>query len=59
MLRKGSSEKWPDQLEALTGSRDMDVQPLLDYFKPLDEFLDKQLANEKPGWTFNGKMIVH
>ena len=57
MLQKGSSEKWPDQLEALTGSRDMDVQPLLDYFKPLNEFLDKELGSEKLGWTFNGRLI--
>jgi hypothetical protein len=54
MLQKGSSEKWPKQLYDLTSSYTMDIQPLLQYFKPLEEFLDTQLINETIGWNAIG-----
>jgi len=34
MLKKGLSKPWPDALEALTGSRQMDATAILDYFAP-------------------------
>lgn len=56
VLQLGSSIKWPEQLEMLTGTREMDVQPLIEYFQPLIEFLEQQLAlaGETPGWTADG-----
>ena len=35
MLSLGSSVHWHDALEMLTGSRDISVEPLLDYYGPL------------------------
>ncbi len=54
MLKLGSSVKWPQQLQMLTGTSDMSAQPLIDYFKPLIKFLDEQISNQKVGWTATG-----
>ena len=35
MLSMGMSKPWPDALEALTGSKQMDASAILDYFAPL------------------------
>ena len=48
MLEMGRSRPWPDALEALTGERQMDATAIIDYFKPLKEWLDAQAAAEKP-----------
>ena len=58
MLKKGSSEKWPVQLQDMIGTNKMNVSSLLKYFKPLEDFLDQQLVNEKIGWTFKGNAII-
>jgi peptidyl-dipeptidase A len=50
MLTMGLSRPWPDALEALTGSRQMDASAILDYFAPLDKWLDTQLQGQKTGW---------
>ena len=47
MMEMGSSRPWPDALEALTGYREMSTQPLLNYFRPLQEWLEKE--NERNG----------
>ncbi|PSN41387.1 Angiotensin-converting enzyme [Blattella germanica] len=47
MLQMGSSKPWPDAMEVLTGQREMDASGLLDYFKPLSEWLEKE--NKKTG----------
>lgn len=39
MLQLGASKPWPDALEVLTGQRKMDAGGLLEYFKPLHNFL--------------------
>jgi peptidyl-dipeptidase A len=49
MLEMGRSKPWPDELEALTGERKMDATAMLDYFKPLKDWLDQQAAAEKTG----------
>ncbi len=54
MLKLGSSMKWPQQLQMLTGTSEMSAQPLIDYFKPLIKFLDEQISNEKVGWYARG-----
>jgi peptidyl-dipeptidase A len=50
MLTMGLSRPWPDALEALTGSRQMDASAILDYFAPLDRWLDEQLKGVPAGW---------
>jgi len=42
MLEMGQSRPWPDALEALTGERQMDASAIIDYFAPLDQWLDEQ-----------------
>ena len=52
MLSMGLSQPWPDALEALTGSRQMDATAILDYFAPLKTWLDEQLqGNRSAGET--------
>lgn len=46
----GQSRPWPDALEAMTGSRQMDATAILDYFAPLSTWLDDQLAGQSVGW---------
>src|SRR5688572_10718753 len=50
MLSMGLSKPWPDALEALTGSRQMDASAIIDYFAPLKSWLDEQLKGQQTGW---------
>ena len=50
MLAMGQSQPWPDALEALTGQRQMDATAILDYFAPLQKWLDEQNKGQKVGW---------
>jgi peptidyl-dipeptidase A len=50
MLEMGQSKPWPDELEALTGQRQIDAGALLDYFAPLQKWLDEQNKGQKVGW---------
>jgi peptidyl-dipeptidase A len=50
MLSMGMSKPWPDALEALTGSRQMDASAIADYFAPLKTWLDEQLKGQQTGW---------
>jgi peptidyl-dipeptidase A len=50
MLELGQSRPWPDALEALTGSRQMDATAIVDYFAPLKAWLDEQTKGQKAGW---------
>lgn len=50
MLEMGSRNEWPDALEAVTGERRMDAQGLLDYFAPLQRWLEDQLRGVPRGW---------
>ncbi len=50
MLAMGLSRPWPDALEAIAGTRQMDASAILDYFAPLDAWLDQQLEGQKTGW---------
>lgn len=49
MLAMGSSKPWPEEMEALTGQRQMDASALADYFAPLKVWLDAQ--NSKNGYA--------
>ncbi|XP_063816075.1 angiotensin-converting enzyme [Pseudophryne corroboree] len=48
-MRLGNSKPWPDVMEAITGQRKMSAHALLEYFKPLIDWLDEQ--NSKNGET--------
>lgn len=50
MLALGSSRPWPEALEAMTGSRQMDAAPLLAYFQPLRLWLETQNGGRTCGW---------
>jgi peptidyl-dipeptidase A len=50
MLAMGQSKPWPDALETLTGGRQVDASAILDYFAPLQKWLDEQNKGKKVGW---------
>jgi len=50
MLSMGLSKPWPDALQAMTGSRDMDASAILDYFAPLQAWLQEQNKGQPVGW---------
>jgi peptidyl-dipeptidase A len=50
MLSMGLSRPWPEALDALTGSQQMDATAILDYFAPLSQWLDGQLKGAPVGW---------
>ncbi len=50
MLEMGQSKPWPEALEAVCGSREMDATAILDYFAPLKSWLDEQNKGEELGW---------
>jgi peptidyl-dipeptidase A len=45
------SRPWPNAMEALTGERKMDATAMLDYFAPLQKWLDEQNKGETLGWS--------
>ena len=49
-LAIGLSKPWPDALQTLTGSREMDASAILDYFKPLQAWLEEQNKGVAVGW---------
>ncbi|WP_022976165.1 M2 family metallopeptidase [Nevskia ramosa] len=51
MLREGQSKPWPETLEKLTGTRQMDASAILEYFAPLKAYLEQQNAGKNCGWT--------
>ncbi len=50
MLAAGASEPWPETLETLTGTREMDASAIIDYFAPLMDWLAEQNAPLTCGW---------
>lgn len=50
LLELGSSQPWPDALEAMTGTREMDAGPMLEYFAPLRGYLADQNKRQTCGW---------
>jgi peptidyl-dipeptidase A len=50
MLKLGASKPWPDALELITGSREMDASAILDYFQPLRNWLEKENQDKTCGW---------
>lgn len=50
MLAMGLSRPWPEAMAALTGDSEMDATAILDYFAPLQKWLDEQNAGHPVGW---------
>jgi peptidyl-dipeptidase A len=50
MLKMGQSKPWPEALEALAGTRQMDATAIVDYFAPLKQWLDEQTKGQPTGW---------
>jgi len=50
MLSLGLSKPWPDALQAMTDSREMDASAILDYFAPLKAWLEEQTKGQPIGW---------
>lgn len=51
MLALGASQPWPDALEQLTGTRQMDAAAMVAYFEPLMVWLKRQNAGQPVGWS--------
>jgi peptidyl-dipeptidase A len=50
MLEMGQSRPWPEALYVLMGERQMDASALLEYFAPLQKWLDEQNKGKPIGW---------
>jgi len=50
MLEMGQSRPWPAALETFTGQREMDATAIMDYFAPLNTWLEEQNAGQQCGW---------
>jgi peptidyl-dipeptidase A len=50
MLAMGASHPWPDALEAFTGTREISGKPMLEYFAPLQAWLQQQNQGKQCGW---------
>ena len=50
MMEMGASKPWPEALQALTGQSTMDASAILDYFAPLQTWLDGQNKGQVCGW---------
>jgi len=50
MMAMGQSKPWPDAMEAITGQRSMDGSAIIDYFAPLNAWLQEQNQDRACGW---------
>ena len=50
MLAMGQSKPWQDAMFELTGQRRLDATAILDYFAPLQKWLDEQNKGKPSGW---------
>ena len=50
MLALGASRPWPEALEAMTGEKQMDAGAMLEYFAPLNAWLEVQNKGQTCGW---------
>jgi peptidyl-dipeptidase A len=50
MLEMGSSRPWQEALETITGKPQMDATAMLDYFAPLQRYLDEQNKDRNCTW---------
>jgi peptidyl-dipeptidase A len=50
MLTQGASQPWQDTLQQLTGTREMDASAIIDYFKPLEAWLEEENKGQDCSW---------
>ncbi|MGA2115530.1 MAG: M2 family metallopeptidase [Bryobacteraceae bacterium] len=50
MLEMGLSRPWQEALYQMTGERGLDASAILDYFAPLQKWLDEQNKGKPVGW---------
>ena len=50
MLEMGLSRPWPEALETMTGETEMDATAILDFFAPLQAWLDEKNEGHPTGW---------
>jgi peptidyl-dipeptidase A len=50
MLQLGASKPWQEVLESLTGEKQMDATAILEYFAPLQKWLEEQNKGQTCGW---------
>lgn len=50
MLGKGAGQPWQQTIKEFSGSGTMDADAVIDYFKPLSAWLDKQNEGQHCGW---------
>lgn len=55
MLELGASRPWPEAMKLLTGQSSMSAEPLMDYFKPLIDYLAEEnlRASDCFGWGYS------
>ena len=51
MLELGQSKPWPEAMKVMTGEDKADASAMVEYFKPLLEWLKAQNQDQKLGWT--------
>ena len=53
LLQAGRSRPWPDVLEEMTGGRKMDASAFVEYFRPLEKWLDEtiEIFDIPLGWN--------
>jgi peptidyl-dipeptidase A len=57
MLELGQSKPWPEALEQLTGTRQIDAGAMVEYFAPLKKWLDEQNRGHPIGWKESGDAV--
>src|SRR3546814_19396193 len=57
MLEMGASKPWPDALEVFTGQREMSGQAMIEYFKPLQEWLKQENKGKQCGWRSEERRV--
>jgi len=57
MMKLGASRPWNEALQTLTGEKEMSTAAMREYFKPLENFLQKELEKngEFIGWERDGQ----
>lgn len=50
MMAKGASQPWQQTLRELTGTEQMDASAVLEYFAPLQTWLEERNAGKSCGW---------
>ena len=55
MLAHGAGQPWQATLKEMTGSDRMDASAVLEYFAPLQAWLQQQNAGRTCGWNQDNK----